>query len=126
LQVTFVSGKPLTKWPSPVQSAADGYPLHKVVGILPVCMGLFWFRSPRTSPLSGEHSRKPVQLCHLNIETDLVGMTMFADKGMGIAILGEVRENISHYFCPNALERELTLIMFVAPKVNNLHHFMLP
>lgn len=82
-------------------------------------MGLFCFRPPRTSPLSGEHSRKPVQLFHLNIETDAVGMTMFADKGMGIPIIREVIENISHYFCLDAAERELTPIMFVASGVRD-------
>jgi hypothetical protein len=82
-------------------------------------MGLFWFRSPRTSPLSGEHSRKPVQLFQLNIETDAVGMTMFADKGRGLPIIREVIENISHYFCLDAGERELTPIMSVASEVRN-------
>ena len=82
-------------------------------------MGLFCFRPPRTSPLSGEHSRKSVQLFHLNIETDAVGMTMFADKGMGIPIIREVIENISHYFCLDAAERELTPIMFAASGVRD-------
>jgi hypothetical protein len=88
-------------------------------------MDLFWFRLPRTSPLSGEHSRKAVQLFHLNIETDAVRMAMFADKDMGFPILREVIENISHGFCLDAAKREFTPIMFVASGVNNLQHFML-
>jgi hypothetical protein len=103
-----------------MQWAADGYLFIKVVEILPIWMGLFWSRPPRTSPFPGEHSRKPVQLFHLNIETDAVGMTIFADKGMGIPIIREIIEDISHYFCCEAVENELTPIMFVASGVNNL------
>jgi hypothetical protein len=88
-------------------------------------MGRFWFRSPRTSHLFGEHSRKPIQACHLNIKTDLVSMTMFADKGVKIPSVREVIENISHHLCRDAVKRELTPIMFVASGVNNLQHFML-
>jgi len=125
LQVALVPGKTPDKMAVNRCSRRQTGTPHKVVGILPVCMGRFWFRPPRTSPLSGEHSRKPVQLCHLNIETDLVGMTIFADKGMGIPITMKVIENIPHYFCLDAVECELTPIMFVASEVNNLQHFML-
>jgi hypothetical protein len=52
-------------------------------------------------------------------------MTRFADKGMKILIIQEVKENISHYFCLDAAERELTPIMPVASGVNNLQYFML-
>ncbi len=45
---------------------------------------------------------------------------MFADKGMGIPIAGEVIEDISDYFGLVAVEHELTRLMFVAAGVNNL------
>jgi hypothetical protein len=53
-------------------------------------------------------------------------MTIFADKGMGIPIIREVIENISHYFCLDAAERELTLIMSVASEVRDREHLMSP
>ena len=52
-------------------------------------------------------------------------MTRFAEKGMKIPITKEVIENISHYFCLDAAEREFTPIMTVASGVNNLQYFML-
>jgi hypothetical protein len=54
-----------------------------------------------------------------------VGVTMLADKGMGIPIPVKVIENISHHFRLDAVECELTPIVFVASEVNNLQHFML-
>jgi hypothetical protein len=89
-------------------------------------MGLSWFRLPGTSPLFGEHIRKPVQLFQLNSETDAVGMTIFADKGMGISIIRKIIENISHYFCLDAAERELTPIMPVASEIRDGEHLMSP
>jgi hypothetical protein len=44
-------------------------------------------------------------------------MPIFADKGMGIPIIREVIEDISHYLCLDAGEREFTLIMSVASEV---------
>jgi hypothetical protein len=94
-------------------------PLDKVAGIPPVCMNLSWFQLPGTSRFSGEHGRKPAQLLQLNSETDAVGMTIFADKGMGIPISGKVIENISHYFCLDTAEGKLTPIMSGASEVTD-------
>jgi hypothetical protein len=53
-------------------------------------------------------------------------MTIFADKGMGISIIRQIIENISHYFCLDAAERELTPIMPVASEIRDGEHLMSP
>jgi hypothetical protein len=118
-QVTLVPGKTPAKWPPTIAAGGRRLPLHKVAGIPPVCMDRFWFQLPGTCPLSGKHSRKPEQLFQLNSEIDAVGMTIFADKGIGIPIIREVIENISHYFRLDAAERKLTPIMPVASEVRD-------
>jgi hypothetical protein len=59
-------------------------------------MGLLLLCPPETSPVSGRHSWTPVQIFQLKMKTDAVGMAIFADKGVAIAVIRKVIENLSH------------------------------
>ena len=100
--------------------------LHLVAEILPGCVARFWCRSPRTPHLLGEHCRQPVQFFHLHRETDTVGITTFADEGMKLPVVMKIIENISHHFCLDAAERDLTPIMTVASEIRDCYHMMPP
>jgi len=89
-------------------------------------MGLLWLSHPGMSPFSREHSRKPVQIFHLKIKTNAVGMIIFADKGMEIPVIRKFIENSSHYFCLIASERKLTPIMSFASEVRDRYHLTSP
>jgi len=80
---------------------------------------LSWFRPPGTSPLFGEHVRKPEKLSYRGIETDAVGMAAFTDECREITVMTQVIENIGHHFRFRAIERDLTPIMPVASEVRD-------
>jgi hypothetical protein len=56
------------------------------------------------------------------METEAVGVAVFADEGVEPPIAGKVIKNIFHQLRLEAAERELTLVMFFASEVRNRQH----
>jgi hypothetical protein len=73
-----------------------------------------------------EPGRNLAKVFRLSMETDVVGMAVFADKGVEIPLSREVIENIFHEFRLETAEGELTAIMGVATKVCKLQHWVYP
>ena len=73
-------------------------------------------------PSLREHSHRITQSFHQSMETEAVGVAVFADEGVEPPIAGKVIKNIFHQLRLEAAERELTLVMFFASEVRNRQH----